>query len=129
MRKQSVTILTDPEIFIGLMPEALARGEIMIVIDEAHEIFPRQQTPSVMLKVLREGRNLGIGLIWATQRPTACNANLLGISQGIVIGRLIGLADMTYSKQWGVTQPLENYAFRVILPGTSEPEQIKSIRY
>lgn len=130
VRRQSVTVTDNSDLFMAMMPAALQRGEIMLVIDEAHELFPRQNPSPVMLKVLREGRNLGIGLIWATQRPTACTTHLLGVSQGLICGRLIGLADMNYSKQWGITdQPLPNYTFRVILPGMEKPEEIQSLRY
>lgn len=131
VRRASTTIITDPELYRAVMPEVLARGEIMLVIDEAHELYPRQKPDPTMTKILREGRNLGVGLIWATQRPTACHTDLLGISQGIVIGRLIGLADIAYSRQWGVTdQPLPNYKFRVILPGMDHPPaEIESLRY
>ena len=130
VRRQSSTIISDAELYRRLMPEVIARGHIMLIIDEAHELYPRQAPDPLMLKILREGRNLGIGLIWATQRPTACTTHLLGVSQGIVLGRLIGQADMNYSRGWGVLdQPLPNYTFRVILPGMEKPEQIQSLRY
>jgi len=130
VRRQSVTIIDNENLYRDLMPAVLERGEIMLLIDEAHLLYPRQKTDELMLKILREGRNLGIGLIWATQRPTACSTHLLGVSQGIIIGRLIGLADMNYAKQWGVNdQPLPNYQFRVILPGMEKPEEIQSLRY
>jgi energy-coupling factor transporter ATP-binding protein EcfA2 len=128
-RKQSCTIITDPELYLSLMDPVLQRGQIMLLIDEAHELYPKAQTPPVMLKILREGRNLGIGLIWATQRPTACTTHLLGISQGIVIGRLMGLADIQYSKQWGVDQPLPLYSFKTVLPGFEDIQEFKSPKY
>lgn len=129
-RQQSATIITDGTLFHKLIPEALARGQIMLIIDEAHEIYPRQKPDPAALKLLREGRNIGIGLIWATQRPTACSTHLLGVSQGIIIGRLIGLADIAYSRQWGITdQPLPNHVFRAVLPGYETPQEIKSLKY
>lgn len=126
-RAQSTTVISDPDLYRALMPQVLKRGQIVLVIDEAHELFPRAKPDPLMIKVLREGRNRGVGLCWSTQRPTACHTDLLSISQGIVIGRLIGLADMSYSKQWGVSQPLDMYSFMVVLPGVPA-YQIKSQR-
>lgn len=126
--KHSVTIIQNPGLFLSLMPAVMERGSIMLWVDEAHEVFPRTKPDPMLHRILLEGRNRGIGLVWSTQRPTRCHVDVLGVSQGIVLGRLIAPADIAYSRQWGVIQPLPMFHFKAILPGC-EVQDVRSKKY
>lgn len=116
-RPHSATSLTDPDEYARLLPAVCALGACTLIVDEAQDVFPAQGCPLDRLRAIRQGRNRGVGLLWATQRPTTCKTDLAGNSQGMIIGTLLAPADMSIASAWGVSDPLPEHRFRVMLPG------------
>lgn len=127
-RPRGITRFHDPSLAPALLSIMAENGSSLFIADEAQDIYPRQGCPPETLAALAKGRNTGLGIIWSTQRPTACHTSLLGISQGIIVGRLIGMADRQYSKGWGVEQPQPLFTFTGIFPGR-EPFTFQSKKY
>ncbi len=65
-----VSDLTAQEIQVmmdGLCAAILRAGDTLLVIDEAHQFFPRTRTPLGLERLLRAGRKWGIDVIMVTQ--------------------------------------------------------------
>lgn len=68
-----------------------------ILIDEAHNFVPNiGKTPSsaILMKIAKEGRQPGISLVFATQRPEKLHADVLAQSDMIISHRLTAKADI-----------------------------------
>lgn len=115
-RPRSATRITDPDLYGSLLPVVCRLGSCVLLVDEAQDVFPRNACPLARLKAIQQGRNKGVGLIWSSQRPTRCNVDLAGNSQGMIIGTLLAPADMSIAREWGITAPLPQHHFRVMLP-------------
>lgn len=115
-RPASCTTLDDPDLFGELLPTVCQLGACTLVVDEAQDVFPRNSCPLARLKAIQQGRNKGVGLIWSSQRPTRCNVDLTGNSQGMIIGTLLAGADMATAREWGIPDPMPQHSFFVRLP-------------
>lgn len=114
--RSRILTVRDPDRYISFFSSILQAGKTVLVIDEAQEVFPREKPNRTAIKMLKEGRNQGITILWATPRPTECAVSLLSLSQGMIAGRLLGPSDGTICRRWGIRQPLPQYTFSVRLP-------------
>lgn len=122
-----VTGTDDPELALRIADIARRTGECVVIWEEAHDLCPRLRTDPRALQLIRQGRNNGVGLVWADQRSTACATDLTGNSQAMLVGRQLGPADLAYARSWGVLEPMRPFHFRGVFPdGTIE---IRSRRY
>jgi len=68
-----------------------------VMIDEAHNFIPDEGNPvsaEVLIKLVREGRQPGISLVLATQRPEKLNPDVLAQCDMIISHRLTSKADI-----------------------------------
>jgi len=72
---------------------------VWMFIDEAHTFLPREgETPATSVLVnewLRQGRQPGLSVIFATQRPSALNSDVMSQSDMIICHRLTAQDDIT----------------------------------
>jgi len=74
-------------------------GYCLLIVDEADRVFPSgADLPEPQNEILCRGRHKQLGLVWASQRPTKCHTDLLALSDVLVVGRLIGIADAGYMR-------------------------------
>lgn len=95
--KSSITRFYEPDLLPEILRLVNRGGNCLLIIDEADRVFPnKKDLPLEVNNVLRRGRHNNTGIIWATQRPTLCHTDLLGVSSVAVVGRLISIADAQY---------------------------------
>jgi len=123
--KYSVTRFSDAEIWGRIAPIVLRAGHCSVVLDEAHEVYPRYGTTAAASSVITKGRHNAISILWATQRPSRCNTDLLGNTTGVLVGRLMAPADMRWQRGWGILDVQDFYRFSAVLPGR-EPFIVQS---
>lgn len=79
---------------------------VHVVIDEADLFAPQkpqagdQPLLGVTENIVRRGRNKGIGISLATQRPAVLNKDVLTQVDGIVVGRMLGPNDRNSIDEW-----------------------------
>lgn len=96
-RGASITRFFEPKLLHPILDLICDYGNCLLVIDEADRVFPRKKDMSpVVDEILRRGRHYNIGIVWASQRPTMCHTDLLGVSAMVVVGRLVSIADAQY---------------------------------
>lgn len=129
--RYNVPVVTeDADVFAQVVPSILERGNCIIVVDEAHDVYRfGSKIDQRVLDVLRKGRNKDVAMVFATTRPTSCHTDMLGVSQVYIMGMFLGLADMNYAKNYGISQPKPPYEFEMILPNGKKPRTIKSKKY
>jgi hypothetical protein len=70
---------------------------VWILIDEAHNFIPDEGKPAsldILLKLVREGRQPGITLVLATQRPEKLHPDALAQTDLIISHRLTAKGDV-----------------------------------
>src|SRR4030065_2401729 len=71
---------------------------VWMFIDEAHTFLPREgETPATSLLVnewLRQGRQPGLSVVFATQRPSALHSDVMSRSDMIICHRLTAQDDI-----------------------------------
>jgi DNA helicase HerA-like ATPase len=108
----SITRFYEPDLLPDVLDLVNQGGNCLLIIDEADRVFPRRKDlPKEVDNVLRRGRHNNTGIIWASQRPTMCHTDLLGVSSVVVVGRLVSIADAQYVRtNYGIDiQPLYHW--------------------
>jgi DNA helicase HerA-like ATPase len=128
-RPRTISRFYSPERLDDFLALIEGLGNCVFLVDEADKVFPAntQRLPYLQDEILCRGRHKRIGLIWASQRPTKCHTDLLSLSDVLVVGRLIGIADASYMRT--------NYGFGIqarhdwaVLMGTGERGSLKLTR-
>jgi len=124
-----IVTFSNPKLAPALLRIITDKGNCVFIADEAQDIFPRHKITSEALEAIRKGRNTGLGILWSTQRPTACHTDLLGNTQTIIAGRLLGMADRNYCKQWDIQQPIPIHNFKAVFPHIDHQLTFQSKKY
>ena len=104
-----------------------------VIIDEAHEYCPNSgntASKKMLIKFAKEGRSLGLGLIMATQQPSALSTQISSQSELVISHALAFMSDIKALEDRLVnrivqeyTRRLETYSFeeqiRLMKPGTA----------
>ena len=126
--KYSITRFTSKKLWPKILPMIMEGGSCILILDEAHKLFPKAKCYPKALDLAAEGRKERISILWITQRPSKLNLELTGNSAGIIIGRLMMKADADRVKEWGVTEIQEFHEFIAVFPGL-HPFPIRSIPF
>ena len=128
-RPAGMVTFSNPDLAPALLGLLAELGNCVFLADEAQDIFPRHKIDPRALEAIRKGRNTGLGILWSTQRPTACHTDLLGNTQALIVGRLLGMADRAYCQQWGIEQPIPLHTFKGVFPRLDEQITFQSRKY
>jgi DNA helicase HerA-like ATPase len=84
---------------MGYDPSEKGMPMVWMFIDEAHTFLPREgETPATSVLVnewLRQGRQPGLSVVFATQRPAALHSDVMSQSDIIICHRLTAQDDIT----------------------------------
>jgi len=115
LKEYRATAWSRSELTGPMLQQIAARGNCILIVDEAQRIWPRHQSDYLeYLKLANEGRHYGIGLLWATQEPHSCSKRLLSNCQCVAVGRLLQDSDLQAVGRWGCRKPLPQYRFYVL---------------
>jgi hypothetical protein len=92
--------------------KALARGGVLLVIDEYRHVCPSTRTASPgLLHVFQRGGGLDVGVIGQTQEPVDVPRQLISQASHIILGNVSYPHDITYCKNIfpGYHPPLRRY--------------------
>jgi DNA helicase HerA-like ATPase len=96
------------------------RRRVLIVIDEAHNVCPREPADALTalateqaVRIAAEGRKFGLHLLVCTQRPQKVEVNVVSQCDNLVLMRMGSEADLAY------TGDLMSFAPRDLLAGAS----------
>jgi len=96
------------------------RRKVLIVIDEAHNVCPREAPDALTalatdhaVRIAAEGRKYGLHLLVCTQRPQKVQVNVVSQCDNLVLMRMGSEADLAY------TGELMSFAPRDLLAGAS----------
>jgi hypothetical protein len=109
------------EAVLGALWERRAqRRRVLIVIDEAHNVCPREPPDAITaiaadhaVRIAAEGRKYGLHLLVCTQRPQKVQVNVVSQCDNLVLMRMGSAADLAY------TGDLMSFAPRDLLAGAS----------
>lgn len=110
---------------------AYRRRDIMIYTDETFAVMHRTYSPDGLRACVTQGRELGVGMIFATQRPKGIDLRILTESELFAAFALRHRDDRKRVAEFmgeEVMQPLPRYAFwywRVGIEGPSIPARLK----
>jgi len=104
-----------------------------LMIDEAHEYCPNTGTTAskkILIKFAKEGRSLGLGLIMATQQPSALSQKISSQSELVISHALAFMADIRALVDRLVNRKVQEYhrrsetfsfeeQIRLLKPGTA----------
>lgn len=90
---------------------AFARGNCLVIIDEADLVFPRANCSLEYLALLKRGRRRGISTILISQWPASINPVAANLVNAHIIGSLVGEAGRKYVRARCGVQDLPPYTF------------------
>lgn len=93
-------------------------GDILVVIDEAHNIWHRElSSRDGRLRILLEGRRRGVSVIMATQRPALLHVTAQNVMTAYAIGTATMNADAElYRKLVGLKESMPLHQFLLYNP-------------
>jgi uncharacterized protein len=90
-------------VLAALWRRRAAREPVLIVIDEAHNVCPREPEDAVTAlagehaaRIAAEGRKFGLYLLVSTQRPQRVNELVVSQCDNLVLMRMISAGDLAY---------------------------------
>jgi uncharacterized protein len=90
-------------VLAALWRRRAARDPVLIVIDEAHNVCPREATDEVTAlasehaaRIAAEGRKFGLYLLVSTQRPHRVNDLVVSQCDNLVLMRMTSASDLAY---------------------------------
>jgi DNA helicase HerA-like ATPase len=90
-------------VMAGLWQERHARNPVLIVVDEAHNVCPREPIDAHealavehTTDIAAEGRKYGMYLLLATQRPHKLPVNVLSQCENLLLMRTNSVSDVSY---------------------------------
>jgi DNA helicase HerA-like ATPase len=93
-------------VLAALWRRRAAREPVLIVIDEAHNVCPREPDDEVTAlasehaaRIAAEGRKFGLYLLVSTQRPQRVNELVVSQCDNLVLMRMISAGDLAYVGQ------------------------------
>jgi len=102
-----------------------------LVIDEAHEYCPSEGTTaskSILIKLAKEGRSLGLGLIMATQQPSALSQKMSSQCELIISHALAFMTDIRALVDRLVNRTVQEYQGRSETEKYSFEDQIRLLK-
>lgn len=111
-------LVDDPAIFDRVISACWHLEDALLVIDEAHNLFPRRKCPMGRLRLLLEGRRRSVAVVLASQRPAMLHPTAQNILTIVAVGTLMGGTDSAFVRhRYGVKHALPPYKFLIINPG------------
>jgi DNA helicase HerA-like ATPase len=93
-------------VLAALWRRRAAREPVLVVIDEAHNVCPREPDDGVTAlaaahaaRIAAEGRKFGLYLLVSTQRPQRVNELVVSQCDNLVLMRMISAGDLAYVGQ------------------------------
>jgi DNA helicase HerA-like ATPase len=90
-------------VLAALWRRRTAREPVLVVIDEAHNVCPREPEDAVTAlasehaaRIAAEGRKFGLYLLVSTQRPQRVNELVVSQCDNLVLMRMISAGDLAY---------------------------------
>lgn len=89
-------------------------ASVLIVVDEAHNVFLHDSCPSGRVRLVLEGRRRGIALLTITQRPTLLLPTLQNCISVVAVGCLLGADQDWVRSRYGIKKPMKPREFALI---------------
>lgn len=118
-----------------------SRSPIMVIWDECQEFVPQDvrgdkaKMVGAMERLIKQGRNFGIGTTLISQRPQAVNKDVLNQTEVLVCFQLTGTHERKAIEAWIVDKGLEKHELLEQLPGLPvgeaffwSPQWLQSLR-
>ncbi len=93
---------------------AYRRHNVMVYTDETFAVMNRSYAPNGLRACVTQGRELGVGMIFATQRPSGIDLRILTEAEVLAMFSLRYIKDRKRMAEWmgeEVMTPLPRYAF------------------